>query len=136
MKALGIDYGRAKIGVAVVDFSPDYVGLAEPLKVIKVSNWTDALLKVKILVTEELVEALIIGISENEMGEEQQRFARELQDLLEIDIHTQDESLSTQDAQEMALSAGVPMKKRREMEDAFAAAIVLQSWLDTKRSSL
>jgi putative holliday junction resolvase len=133
MKALGIDYGRAKIGVAVAEFSPDYVGLADPLKVVKVSSWEDTLSKVKQLVNEELVDLVVIGISEGEMGKEQEKFARELQLAVEVDVMTQDEGLSTQDAQSLAISSGIPLEKRKKMEDAFAAAIVLQSWLDAQR---
>ncbi len=124
---LGIDYGRAKIGLAYATSS-----LAAPLKVVQVSSWEDALDKVAQVVKLEEAEKVVVGISENEMGEEQQRFASELQALINRPVETWDEGLSTQDAQQAAIEAGIPREKRKNLEDAFAAALVLQSYLDSQ----
>ena len=51
MKILGIDYGRAKIGLAIAE-----VGFAMPLSVIKVRSWEDTLEKVERVVKVESVE--------------------------------------------------------------------------------
>lgn len=129
MKALGVDYGRAKIGLAVAEGR-----FAGPLGVVKVKGWEDALEKVSEVSKVAKVSKVVVGVSEGEMGEEQERFAHELSQKIDILVETQDESLSTLDAQEMAIQAGIPQKKRQKMEDAFAAAVMLQSWIDCSSS--
>lgn len=119
MKILGIDYGRSKIGLAVGE-----AGLAEPLKVIRVANFEDALTKVKTEVEIEKPDRVVVGISEGEMGEESKKFAGEL------GAETFDETLTSRDAQTLSIEAGVNRKKRKEMEDAYAACVMLQNYLD------
>ncbi len=119
MKILGIDYGKAKIGLAIGVGS-----LAEPLKVIRVNSPEDALLKIAKEIEIEKPEKIVVGVSEGEMGEESKKFAKK------IGAETFDETLSTRDAQELSMVAGVNRKKRHEMEDAFAASVMLQSYLD------
>ena len=130
IKILGIDYGRAKIGLARAEGT-----LADPWKVIKINGWEDALEKVEQVVKVEQVEQVVVGVSEAEMGLEQERFVKDLENRLAIPVQTQDEALSTQDAQALSITSGQGPKKRRELEDAYAAAIMLQSWLDTRERS-
>jgi len=125
MKILGVDYGRAKIGLAIAD-GP----LAEPHSVLKVNSFEDALKKVEQVVQVMKVEKVIVGVSEGEMGKEQEKFASLLGKRLNMEVVTWDEALSTFDAQQISREAGLGPKKRREMEDAFAAAIMVQSYLD------
>lgn len=127
MKILGIDYGRAKVGLAIAEG-----GFASPLSVAKVKSWEDAVRKVEDVVTVENVENVVVGVAEGKMAKEQEKFAQTLAIALSVPVDIQDETLSTQDAQEMAISGGVPQKKRRKLEDAYAATIMLQSWLDKK----
>ncbi len=120
MKILGIDYGRRKIGIAVSES-----GLSEPLKVLRVESFDDAVSKVKKVIESEKPEKVVVGISEGEMGEESEKFANE------IGAETFDETLTSQDAQRLSIEAGVGRKKRKGMEDAYAAALILQNYLDT-----
>lgn len=119
MNILGVDYGRSKIGFAVSEGK-----LAEPYKVIKVKDFVDAVEKVLKIIKLLGVTKTVVGITEGEMGEEQIRFAKVL------GAETFDETLSTQDAQIYSIAAGLKRKKRKEMEDAFAASIMLQNYLD------
>lgn len=125
MKILGVDYGRAKIGLAVSD-GP----LAEPYSVIRVSDSEQALDKIEKIVKVEKVDKVVVGVSEGEMAQEQEEFARKLHEKLKIPVETQDETLSTQDAQHFAIEGGKGRLKRRQMEDAYAASVILQSYLD------
>jgi len=124
MKILGIDYGRAKIGVAIA-----VNGFSEPLKVIHIKNYNEALEKIKTEIESEKPDKVVVGVSEGEMGEESKKFAEA------IGAETFDETLSSQDAQRMSREAGIPVKKRQGMEDAYAAAIMLQNYIDTSRFS-
>ena len=56
--------------------------------------------------------------------------SKDLEKVLGVKVETWDETLSTQDAQELSLSAQLPQKRRKEMEDAFSSTLVLQSYLD------
>lgn len=123
MKILGIDYGKSKIGLATCD-GP----ISEPWKVIKVKSFDDAVIKIKSAINEASVDKVVVGVSEGEMGRESKKFAEE------IGAETSDETLSTQDAQRMSIEAGISRKKRHEMEDAYAAAVMLQNYLDLRVS--
>jgi len=120
MKILGIDYGRKKIGLAVSGGK-----LAEPLKVIRYRDIKILSEKLQKIVKENNIEKIVVGVSEEEMGEESKKFAQ----ALEAEIF--DETLSTHEAKKLSLEAGISRGKRRGLEDAFAAAVMLQSYLDS-----
>lgn len=126
MKFLGIDYGRSKIGISLSEG-----GLAFPLSVLRVSSLAEAIKDILKIANKEGVERIIVGISEQDMQKEQEEFADILRKKSGVKVETWDETLTTQDAQTLARAAGLSKKKRREMEDAFAAAVMLQSYLDT-----
>lgn len=124
---LGIDYGRAKIGFARADGS-----LAEPWKVIRVMSFEDAIKKTETEIKIEQPDLVVVGVSEGKMEEEQEKFAKSLSATFSVVMW--DEGLSTQDAQSMAVAAGVRKARRREMEDAYAASVMLQSYLNSQSS--
>jgi putative transcription antitermination factor YqgF len=127
MKTLGIDYGRSKIGLAIAD-GP----LSEPLKVIRYKDTTMVAEQIKKIITENGIEKVVVGVSEGEMGRESKNFSINFGKMLDIPVETFDETLSTQEAQILSREAGIHQKKRHEMEDAYAATIMLQNYLDTK----
>lgn len=120
MKTLGIDYGKSKIGLAVGIGS-----FAEPLKVIRVENFSDAVYKIKKEIENEKPEKVIVGVSEGDMGEESRKFAKE------VGGSTFDETLTSKDAQKLSIEAGISRKRRHQMEDAYAASLMLQNYLDS-----
>jgi len=122
---LGIDYGRSKIGIAIA-----YGPLAEPYGVITLSE----LKKLKELVESEKVEKIIVGVSEGKMGEESKAFGLKLEKDLNIKVEFQDESLSSIDAQRLSIEAGIRQSKRRNLEDAYAATVMLQNYIDSNTS--
>lgn len=125
MKILGIDYGKSKVGLAIgVGF------LAEPYKVIRYSDVKKLKGQIEKIVEDESIEKIIIGVSEAEMGKESASFAQEL------GAETFDETLTSQDAQRLSIEAGVNRKKRKGMEDAYAATLILQNYLDSRQGKL
>jgi putative Holliday junction resolvase len=120
MKTLGIDYGRSKIGVAIGINS-----FAEPFKVIRVNSFDDSLQKVKKEIDVEKPDRVVVGISEGEMAEESKKFADG------IGAVTFDETLTSKDAQKLSIEAGIKRKKRHALEDAYAASLMLQNYLDS-----
>lgn len=119
MKYLGIDYGRRKIGLAMSDGK-----LSEPCQVIRYRDYDKMIAHIKRIIEKQKIEKIVVGISEGEMGEESKKFAEI------FNAETFDETLTSQDAITMSVQSGMGRKKRREMEDAFAASIMLQSYLD------
>ncbi len=119
MTILGIDYGRKKIGLAISEGI-----LAKPWKVIRYKDTKILGEKLKKIIKENKIEKVVVGISEGEMGEESKEFAER------IGAETFDETLSTHTAQELSREVGMSRKKRKDLEDAYAAAVMLQSYLD------
>lgn len=126
MKLLGIDYGRAKMGLAIAT-SP----LAQPLEVFRYKDVGEALEKIKRISEQNEIEKIVVGVSEGEMGEESRKFGNKLAAEIDIEVDYSDETLTTADAQLLSISAGMSRKKRRRMEDAYAATIMLQGYIDT-----
>jgi putative Holliday junction resolvase len=127
MQILGIDYGRKKIGLALSSGR-----LAEPHKVLRLNMAEEGAAKVCEIIDEVGVEKIVIGISEGEMAEEARAFGDKVEHLCKKPVIFQDETLSTKDAQRLSLEAGIKRKKRKSMEDAYSAALILQAYLDTK----
>jgi len=126
MKLLGIDYGGKKIGVAVSEGS-----LAEPLCVVRYVDISKAIDKIKTISQDNGIEALVIGVSEGKSAEEAKEFGALVQKSLLLPIFFQDETLSTKRAQARSIEAGMGRVKRKGMEDAYSATIILQDYLDS-----
>lgn len=126
MKILGIDYGLAKVGISLA-VSP----LAEPFKVIRYSNLSKLFEELKNIIDEYEIESIVVGISENSMESQSKEFGEKLKKEFGLEVETYDETLSSYEARQIAISGGVPQKKRHEMEDAYAATIMLQNYLDS-----
>lgn len=126
MKVLGLDYGRKKIGLAVASS-----GIAVPYKVIRFSLQREAVKQVNKAVAREGIEKVVVGISEGEIGEETYKFGKEIKEKARVPVVYFDETLSTKDAQVLARQTGMKRKKRKALEDAFAAAVMLQLYIDS-----
>jgi putative Holliday junction resolvase len=128
MRILAIDYGRKKIGVATADFESK---LAEPISVIRFENQEEAIKKISEVAKIENAMTVVVGISEGEMAKETKAFGEKLEKEINIPVVFQDETLSTREAQELSINAQIKRKKRHNLEDAYAATLVLQSYLDS-----
>lgn len=126
MKILGIDYGRKKIGLAIAD-GP----LAEPLKILRYEDTKILREKIKKIIKELAIEKIVVGVSEGTMADESHNFGEKLKKTCSVPVFFQDETLSTQEAQRLSRQAGIKRKKRKEMEDAYSAALILQEYLDS-----
>jgi putative Holliday junction resolvase len=124
MKILGVDYGRSKVGLAVGETE---TGLAEPLAV-----WPSSKFKVQSAkLTKELgAGKIVVGVPGGKMEEEIRRFGERLRKQTGLPVEYFDETLTSQEAQKLLLRIKKKRKFRREKEDAFAAAIMLESYLD------
>jgi len=129
MKILGIDYGKAKVGLALAD---DNVKLAYPLSVLRFKERSDLEEKIKAVVEKEEIEKVVIGLSEGVFRREIEGFGAALKKKLNIPVVFWDETLTTKEAQTLSIEAGIKRKKRKALEDAYAASIILESYLESK----
>jgi putative Holliday junction resolvase len=135
VRILAVDHGEKRIGLALSDPTAT---LASPLKVIEhVSRAVDAA-QVAALAVEHEAVLIIVGQSfdeegrPNAAGRRAARFAEALRAQTSIPVELWDESLSTQDAREIRLRSGAPRKHRGGHLDDLAAAVILQSYLDSQ----
>jgi putative Holliday junction resolvase len=127
-KILGIDFGKSKIGLAIGD--TDSL-LAEPLEVLRFNDIDWVIEKLRNRSKELGVSKIVVGISEGNIGDFTKDFTEKLKSKIDIPIYFQDETLTTHEAQALSIQAGINRKKRKGMEDAYAATLILQSYLDS-----
>lgn len=127
MRRIGIDYGERKTGLAWSEGS-----VAEPLMVIRHGSLVELIGKIKKVAVDRGAEEMVVGVSEGEMGERQKAFGLSLAIGTGLPVEFEDETLTTRDAQKMSIEAGIGRKKRRRLEDAYAAAVMLQGWVDRR----
>ena len=133
MKILGLDYGEARIGVAV----SDALGiLANPLDTICEKDRALQLEKTARVARENGVGKIVVGNPKRMDGslghraEYTEEFARDLSKMLDIPYVMWDERLSSTEAHRILESGGVSGKKRKTKVDKIAAVIILQGYLD------
>jgi putative Holliday junction resolvase len=134
---LGLDLGEKRIGMAAGSRDSR---LAHALgTIIHRSRKTD-LEQIQKVIQDNQISHIVIGISNqedgtpNSMGRHALSFGHDLQNVCSLPIEYWDESLSTVDAQANALTMGYSMKHRRGHQDALAAVVILQSFLDHQKS--
>jgi len=134
MRYLAIDYGAKRTGLAICDPAET---VASPLTVIEGKK--DLLKKIAEVVEAENVEAVVVGMPLNmdDSAGSQARlvfqFAEQLEKVLDIPVHFQDERLSTFGADEKLAAAKLSIKKKKKRLDAIAAAEILEAFLEQKR---
>ena len=137
ISALGLDVGKKRIGVAGCDGT----GLiATGLTTIYRTSWAEDLAQLKDIVRDREVEILAIGLPYNLDGtlgfqaKQVQKFADRIARSLQLPIEYVDERLTSVEA-ETQLKAQKRFNSRDKGEiDRRAAAIILQQWLDLRRS--
>lgn len=133
MRYLGIDVGRARIGVALAD---EVLRTARPLRVVERRGDVPDLAVLADVAAEFEVTQAVVGLPLNMDGTEgpsadfARRFAAKLGDALNVPVVLHDERLSTFEAEARLRERGLSSKQLRPLVDAEAAAVILQSWLD------
>ena len=134
-RTLSLDVGNRRIGVAVSDASKL---LARPLLVID-RRADDAVGRVVQLLTEQVADELVAGLPYHADGTMSaqahlvQAFVAEVTRSTNVPVTFVDERWSTQDAK--AIITEIKKKKQPVHDDAIAAAVILQRYLDEKREA-
>ncbi len=140
-RALGIDPGDVRVGVAISD---ELKFLAHPLETIDVRR-TPVVPRIRELVTTRDVDVLVIGMPRNMDGshgpaaEKAAKFVESLRTAIPESlarIVTLDERLTTVSAQRSLREAGRKAHQQKDVIDQAAAQVILQSWLDSQAGGL
>lgn len=135
-RALGLDLGERRIGVAISDSAGV---LATPFELVTRSGdrRTDHE-RIAELVRETEAEVLVVGMpfsldgSVGPAAVNVESEVTELRDALGVGVVTWDERLSTVEAERRLRESGLRGKKLRRVVDQMAATVILQSWLDAQ----
>lgn len=134
MRALGIDLGTRRIGVALSDSGGM---LATPYELIRrVGDRTVEHGRIAELVEETGAEVVVVGLPLQLDGDEGRAVAivraeiRGLRKRLDVPVEEIDERFTTVTAHQRLTDAGVASHRRKDLVDAVAASVLLQSWLD------
>jgi putative holliday junction resolvase len=134
MRVLAIDHGTKRMGIALSD---ELGMIAQPLEFVLAEPFDKFLSRLKELIQEKQVELLLVGMPRNMDGSygpaalKVQEFVAVLKEALTVPIKTWDERLTSAQANRFLIQADVRREKRKEKVDKMAAAILLQSYLDS-----
>ena len=134
MRILAIDHGSKRIGIAVSD---ELKMIAQPLEYILAEPSADSLARLQELLSEKEVELILVGMPRNMDGtygpaaQKVQEFVAALKVAVTVPIKLWDERLTSAQANRVLIQGNVRRDKRKEKVDKMAAAILLQSYLDS-----
>jgi len=135
MRILAIDHGSKRIGIAISD---ELQMIAQPMEYILAEPFADFLNRLKQILQEKEVELILVGMPRNMNGSygpaalKVQDFVAALNRAVTVPIKTWDERLTSAMANRFLIEGHVRRDKRKEKVDKMAAAILLQSFLDSK----
>jgi putative holliday junction resolvase len=131
---MAIDHGSKRMGIAISD---ELRIIAQPLEFIESEPFDKFLERLKQIIREKEVSQIIVGIPRNMDGSygpaalKVQEFVAVLKDAVPLPIKSWDERLTTVQANRYLIEADVRRSRRKEKVDKTAAAILLQSFLDS-----
>lgn len=134
-RIMGLDIGDKTIGVAVSD--PMLI-TAQGLKTIKRENIKKDLEEIVNLIREYNVKKVVIGLPKNmnntigPQGEKVLSFVDKLKEKVDVEIHLQDERLTTVAAEKTLIEGNMSRRKRKKVIDMIAATYILQTYLDRR----
>jgi len=142
MRILGVDVGARRVGLAISDAS---CTLARPLTTLSVRDAADAVERVagaiaELAAEEDGVSAVVVGLplrldgSPTHATPRVSAFVGALQGRTSVPIVTEDERLSSIEAESRLAVRERDWRKRKQKLDAAAAAVILQDYLDRERS--
>jgi len=134
---LALDFGRARIGVAISD---ELQLLAHPLETISADQQPAA--RVAEIVREKKIDHVVAGMPKRMNGQlgsasaEVVEFVKKLRAILPCPVVTWDERLTTAAAHRALRDAGKKTRHTRGYVDQVAAQMILQSYLDHRHIAI
>lgn len=137
MRLLGIDFGEKRIGLAL----SDPLGFtAQGLPTLIRQNMKQVLADLAKLVSANDVGEIVIGLpinmdgSHGKKAEEIHALIPKLVEATGVPVHTWDERLTSREANRFMIEGGLSRKKQKEQSDRLAATLILQSYLELRRT--
>ena len=136
MRVLAIDHGTKRIGLAISD---ELRTIAQPIGFFPAKPMADFLAHLREIINRQSVEMILVGMPRNMDGsygpsaENVRRFIAVLEKEIPLAVKTWDERLTSVQANRTMIQAGIGRTARKEKADATAAAILLQSYLDSRQ---
>jgi putative Holliday junction resolvase len=149
-KILAVDYGRARIGLAIAE---SVRGIAQPLGTLERINRNEDMRRLRELVRDNAVKLILVGLplrldgSRGEMAEETERFAQRMRKQIGVAIEMADERLTSWEAERLleeefgrkSKQIDGASKKKKDAEkmtvDSVAATILLREYLERASST-
>ncbi|HDM90118.1 MAG TPA: Holliday junction resolvase RuvX [candidate division WOR-3 bacterium] len=134
-RILGIDYGDARIGVAISDPTRT---IARPLEVIEPGK-VDPVERIAEIAKEYDVKLVILGLpklmsgEEGEMAAKVREFMQKLKDRTDLEIRLVDERFTSKIAERELRKRKVKPSREKKKVDLYAASLLLQEYLDSHR---
>lgn len=134
MRILAIDHGTKRMGIAISD---EMRTIAQPLEYIAAEPLDKFFDRLAQIIADKQISLIVVGIPRNMDGTygpaavKVQEFVTALKGTVNIPIKSWDERLTSVQANRYLIEADVRRSKRKEKVDKTAAAILLQSYLDS-----
>lgn len=139
ISALGVDVGRKRIGIAGCDGT----GLiATGITTITRRSFIEDVEAIQQIVKDRQVQILIVGLpycldgSIGFQARQVQKFANKLAKALSLPIEYVDERLTSYQAEQLIIAENRSPSRNKGLIDRKAAALILQQWLDVRRSNV
>jgi putative holliday junction resolvase len=139
VSALGLDVGKKRIGVAGCDGT----GLiATGLTTIERKSFAQVLEQLQQIVRDRQVQVLVVGLPYSMDGtigfqaRQVQKFAKSISTALQLPLEYVDERLTSFQAEQLLHAENISPSRNKGLIDRKAAALILQQWLDERRSRL
>lgn len=147
---MAVDYGRARIGLAIADATTQ---MPKPLATLERVNRNEDMRHLRKLVRDHGVKQIVVGLplrldgTRGEMAEEAERFAQRMAKQIGVPVEMSDERLSSWEAQRMleeefgrvsqksAKGKGTSSVAGATSVDSVAAAVILKEYLEKRRES-
>jgi len=124
---LGVDLGQKTTGLAISEGT-----LASPYKTITHKSQKEAVEKISAIIKELGADTVVIGAVEGKIKTMFESFAKKLSTInYHLSTILWDETLTSRQARSAMIKLGISRKKRAEKEHEVAAALILQSYLDS-----
>lgn len=134
MRILAIDHGTKRMGIAISD---EMRTIAQPLEYIAAEPLDKFFDRLAQIIADKQISLIVVGVPRNMDGTygpaavKVQEFVTALKEAVAVPIKSWDERLTSVQANRYLIEADVRRSKRKEKVDKTAAAILLQSYLDS-----
>lgn len=137
-RVLGLDVGSRRIGIAV----SDPLGVtAQGLETLQRKNKRTDFERLGKVILEYQVKEIVVGLPlrmsgmEGTQAEKMHDFADEIRKRFRLPVHLWDERLTSAEANRLLRETDLSIEKRGKAVDRMAAVLILQGWMESRRST-